>query len=152
MAAMMTSAAAFVHVRAPRASASSPSGAAGFKAAVRGTPVSLSVTARPVAQRAQSLQVVAGSKMTRPNLDDPSVVQFKVHETDSGSSPMQIALLTRRIESLTGHLIINKKDYACQRGLRMLLGKRTRLMRYLAKEDPAKYSETLAGLGLKDRS
>jgi len=90
--------------------------------------------------------------MTRPNLDDPSVVQFKVHETDSGSSPMQIALLTRRIESLTGHLIINKKDYACQRGLRMLLGKRTRLMRYLAKEDPAKYSETLAGLGLKDRS
>lgn len=126
--------------------------ATGFKAAVRGTPVSLAVTARPVAQRAQSLQVVATSKMTRPNLNDEAIAQFKTGANDTGSSSLQIALLTKRIESLTAHLLINKKDYACQRGLRMLLGQRSRLMKYLQKSDPEQYAKTVSGLGLRQKA
>ena len=77
--------------------------------AARGTPVSLNVCARPVASRAQSLQVVAANKMTRPNLDDESIQMFKTGPNDTGSSSLQIALLTKRIESLTEHLLVNKK-------------------------------------------
>lgn len=117
--------------------------------AVRGTPVSVAVAARPAASRAQSLQVVAANKMSRPSLNDEAMAQFKTSATDSGSSSLQIALLTKRIESLTQHLLINKKDYACQRGLKMLLGKRSRLSKYLMKSDHALYLSTMAGLGLK---
>jgi len=121
----------------------------GFKATVRATPVSFH-TVRPAAQRA-SLQVVAADKMTRPNLDHPDLEQFKTGPNDTGSSSLQIALLTKRIESLTDHLMVNKKDYATQRGLRMLLGQRSRLSRYLKKKDPAQYEKTMAGLGLKTK-
>ena len=121
----------------------------GFKAAVRATPVSFH-TVRPAAQRA-SLQVVAADKMTRPNLDHPDLEQFKTGPNDTGSSSLQIALLTKRIESLTDHLMVNKKDYATQRGLRMLLGQRSRLSNYLKKKDPAQYEKTMDGLGLKTK-
>lgn len=95
------------------------------------------------------LQVVAANKMTRPNLSDPDIQQFKTGPNDTGSSSLQIALLTKRIESLTAHLMTNKKDYATQRGLRMLLGQRSRLTKYLKKDDPARYEKTMEGLGLK---
>ena len=125
----------------------------GFKAAVRGTtPVSVAVTARPVAQRAQSLQVVAANKMSRPNLNTEAMEQFKTSANDTGSSSLQIALLTKRIESLTEHLLVNKKDYACQRGLKMLLGKRSRHMKYLEKADPEMYNKTISGLGLRQKA
>ena len=125
---------------------------AGFKVAARGTPVSLNVCARPVASRAQSLQVVAANKMTRPNLDDESIQMFKTGPNDTGSSSLQIALLTKRIESLTEHLLVNKKDYACQRGLRILLGQRSRLMKYLMKKDRAEYERVMNGLNLRIKS
>jgi len=95
------------------------------------------------------LQVVAANKMSRPNLDDADVAQFKTGPNDTGSSSLQIALLTKRIENLTAHLMVNKKDYATQRGLRMLLGQRSRLSKYLKKDDPASYEKTMAALGLK---
>jgi len=119
---------------------------------VRGTSVSLQVSARPVAQRALSMQVVAANKMSRPNLTDESMAQFKTSANDSGSSSLQIALLTKRIESLTAHLIINKKDYACQRGLKMLLGQRSRLSKYLKKRDMELYTKTVTGLGLRQKA
>ena len=95
------------------------------------------------------LQIVAANKMSRPNMDDPDIAQFKTGPNDTGSSSLQIALLTKRIENLTAHLTENKKDYATQRGLRMLLGQRSRLTKYLKKDDPAAYEKTMAGLGLK---
>ena len=95
------------------------------------------------------LQVVAANKMTLPSLSDPDIQQFKTGPNDTGSSSLQIALLTKRIESLTAHLMTNKKDYATQRGLRMLLGQRSRLTKYLKKDDPARYESTMEGLGLK---
>ena len=71
---------------------------------------------------------------------------------DSGSSSLQIALLIKRIESLTEHLLINKKDSACQRGLRILLGQRSRLTKYLQKTDYAEYDRVMNGLGLRIKS
>ena len=124
----------------------------GSKVAARGTPVSLNVCARPVASRAQSLQVVAANKLSRPSLTDESIQMFKTGPNDSGSSSLQIALLTKRIESLTEHLLINKKDYACQRGLRILLGQRSRLTKYLQKKDYAEYERVMNGLGLRIKS
>jgi small subunit ribosomal protein S15 len=64
---------------------------------------------------------------------------------------VQIALLTKRIEGLTAHLVKNKKDYATQRGLKKLLGQRSRLQNYLKKENFAEYSKTMEGLGLRVR-
>ena len=124
----------------------------GSKVAARGTPVSLNVCARPVASRAQSLQVVAANKLSRPSLTYESIQMFKTGPNDSGSSSLQIALLTKRIESLTEHLLINKKDYACQRGLRILLGQRSRLTKYLQKKDYAEYERVMNGLGLRIKS
>ena len=94
-----------------------------------------------------ALQVVAADKRTRPAVAD--VAEFQKSATDTGSSSVQIALLTKRIENLTAHLMVNKKDYATQRGLRMLLGQRSRLSKYLKKDDPASYEKTMAALGLK---
>ncbi len=89
--------------------------------------------------------------MSRPSLDDASVAEFKTGPNDTGSSSLQIALLTKRIESLTDHLLVNKKDYASQRGLRMLLGQRSRLSKYLKKRDPAQYEKVMSGLGLRTK-
>jgi|TARA_B110000977_G_scaffold158602_1_gene202171 small subunit ribosomal protein S15 len=87
--------------------------------------------------------------MSRPSLGDADIAQFKTGPNDTGSSSLQIALLTKRIESLTQHLLENKKDYATKRGLQMLLGKRQRLTRYLKRDDEAMYTKTMEGLGLK---
>lgn len=62
---------------------------------------------------------------------------------------MQIALLTKRIDGLTGHLEKNKKDYSTQRGLKKLLGQRSRLQNYLKKKDFDEYEKTMTALGLK---
>lgn len=102
--------------------------------------------------RVQSLQVVAANKMSRPSLNNEAMAQFKTGASDTGSSSLQIALLTKRIENLTAHLLINKKDYACQRGLKMLLGKRSRHMKYLQKADPDMYTKTISGLGLRQKA
>lgn len=69
--------------------------------------------------------------------------------SDTGGSSVQIALLTRRIEGLTTHLLKNKKDYSTQRGLKKLLGQRSRLQNYLKKKNFEEYSQTMDALGLK---
>lgn len=68
---------------------------------------------------------------------------------DTGSSSVQIALLSKRIDALTGHLLKNKKDYATQRGLKKLLGQRSRIQNYLSKNDAAEYAKVMAALGMK---
>ena len=68
---------------------------------------------------------------------------------DTGSAEVQIALLTERINDLTGHLRDHSKDHASRRGLLMLVGKRRRLLRYLERDDLERYRALVAELGLR---
>ena len=68
---------------------------------------------------------------------------------DTGSPEVQIAILTTRINSLTGHLKTHKKDYASRRGLLMMVSRRRRLLDYLKKVTPERYLEILKRLGLR---
>jgi small subunit ribosomal protein S15 len=74
---------------------------------------------------------------------------YKRHERDTGSPEVQIALLTQRINDLTEHLKRHKKDHATRRGLRMLVGRRKTLRRYLAKKDLQRYQTLVEKLGLR---
>ena len=77
------------------------------------------------------------------------VEKFRIHETDTGSSEVQIALLTRRIEQLVAHLKANKHDHHSRRGLLMLIGQRRRHLAYLSRKDNTKYQALIAELGLR---
>ena len=74
---------------------------------------------------------------------------FKVHPKDTGSPTVQIALLTERINYLTGHFKAHKKDFHSRRGLLMMIGQRRRLLSYLKNKDPKKYQETIDKLDLR---
>lgn len=74
---------------------------------------------------------------------------FRVHETDTGSPEVQIALLTERITGLTGHLRENRQDHHSRRGLLKLVGRRRRLLAYLSKTDIERYRTTIQRLGLR---
>ena len=73
----------------------------------------------------------------------------RLHDTDTGSPEVQIALLTDRINHLTEHLKVHKKDHHSRRGLLMLVGRRRRLLDYLAKNDVERYRALIAKLGLR---
>ena len=77
------------------------------------------------------------------------IQEFRVHDGDTGSPEVQIALLTRRIERLTEHLKEHKHDYHSQRGLMKLVGQRRRLLRYLSENDAESYRSLIAKLGLR---
>ena len=70
-------------------------------------------------------------------------------EGDTGSPEVQVALLSRRIHDLTEHLKVHKHDHHSRRGLRLLVGKRRRLLQYLAKKDINRYRELIERLGLR---
>lgn len=72
-----------------------------------------------------------------------------VHETDTGSAAVQIGILTKQIEELTGHLKKHPKDNHSRRGLLQMVGKRRRLLVYLEKSDNKTYNSTIKKLGLK---
>ena len=74
---------------------------------------------------------------------------FKLHENDTGSPEVQIALLSARIEYLTGHFKVHKKDHHSRRGLLKLVGQRRGLLDYLKKKDMERYRTVLARLGLR---
>jgi len=74
---------------------------------------------------------------------------FKLHDKDTGSSSVQIALLTERINQLTEHFKTHKKDHHSRRGLLGLVARRRRLLNYLKREDPKKYEELLEKLNLR---
>jgi len=78
------------------------------------------------------------------------ISQFARNEKDTGSTEVQVALLTDRIKYLTEHLKTNKKDHSSRLGLLKLVGQRRRLMRYLRKKDFAKYNEVKAALGIRN--
>ena len=73
----------------------------------------------------------------------------RVHDTDTGSPEVQIAILTQRILDLTDHLRSNRQDHHSRRGLLKMVGKRRRLLAYLQKTDIERYRETIARHGLR---
>ena len=77
------------------------------------------------------------------------IKDFEVHEGDTGSPEVQIALLTKRIEELTGHLKTHRKDHASRRGLLKMVGTRSALLKYVSKKDVKRYREIISRLGLR---
>ena len=77
------------------------------------------------------------------------IKEYELHEGDSGSTEVQVALLTERINRLTGHMVTNRHDYATQRGLLNLVMQRRRLLSYLSKEDVSRYHALIKRLGLR---
>ena len=75
--------------------------------------------------------------------------KFELHEGDTGSTEVQVALLTERINQLTGHMVANRHDYSSQRGLLKLVGQRRRLLTYLSKQDVGRYHNLITRLGLR---
>ena len=77
------------------------------------------------------------------------IEEFKLHSTDTGSSQVQIAILTERINSLGEHLKAHKNDHNSRRGLLILVGKRRRLLEYLKNNISSRYEELLNKLNLR---
>ena len=77
------------------------------------------------------------------------IEKFRVHDKDSGSPEVQIALLTERIRELTGHFQVHKKDFHSRRGLLKLVGQRRRLLDYLKSRKIEKYRKIVKELGLR---
>lgn len=77
------------------------------------------------------------------------IAEYGIHENDTGSPEVQIALLTARINHLNEHLKVNKKDHHSRRGLLKMVGKRRSLLNYLVKEDISRYRAIVSKLGLR---
>nr|1FKA_O Chain O, 30S RIBOSOMAL PROTEIN S15 [Thermus thermophilus] len=77
------------------------------------------------------------------------IQEFARFPGDTGSTEVQVALLTLRINRLSEHLKVHKKDHHSHRGLLMMVGQRRRLLRYLQREDPERYREIVEKLGLR---
>ena len=77
------------------------------------------------------------------------IVDFEVHDGDTGSPEVQIALLTKRINDLTEHFKTHKKDHASRRGLLKMVGTRSALLKYVSKKDVKRYQGIISRLGLR---
>jgi len=77
------------------------------------------------------------------------MVEFKLHDSDTGSPEVQVALLSQRIKDITEHLKVHKKDFHTRRGLLKLIGQRRRLLDYLMKKDIERYRKLIKALGLR---
>lgn len=76
--------------------------------------------------------------------------QYKRADNDTGSSEVQVSLMTSRIQHLTEHFKVNKKDFHSRRGLQTLVNKRRKLLKYLKRTDHGRYSTLIQSLGLRD--
>ncbi len=77
------------------------------------------------------------------------IEKYRLHESDTGSPEVQIALLTERISYLTDHFKVHKKDHHSRRGLLKLVGKRRRLLDYLKSKDVNRYKDLIVDLGIR---
>ena len=77
------------------------------------------------------------------------IKDFQRHEGDTGSPEVQVAILTNRMRELSEHLKVQKHDFASRRGLVLMVGKRNRLLKYLARTDRAAYQALIKRLGLR---
>ena len=82
---------------------------------------------------------------------DKVIEKYKTHDSDTGSSEVQIAILSEEIKRLTGHLKDHKKDFSSRRGLLRKVGLRRRLLRYLEKDNPKSFEELTKKLKIKVR-
>lgn len=80
---------------------------------------------------------------------DDIIKKYQIHDGDVGSAPVQVALLTARIEHLRTHFDAHKKDHHSRRGLLKMVGQRRRLLEYLKNSDVERYRELIADLGLR---
>jgi small subunit ribosomal protein S15 len=78
-----------------------------------------------------------------------SIKSLQTHKTDTGSSEVQVGIMTERIKELTEHLKANKHDYMARRGLLQLVGKRRRLLKYIASRDGEAYLALIKKLGIR---
>ena len=78
-----------------------------------------------------------------------TIAEHRLHERDTGSPEVQVALLTVRINHLTEHLKVHTKDHHSRRGLLMMVGRRRRLLDYLRRNDVERYRALIAKLGLR---
>jgi small subunit ribosomal protein S15 len=79
------------------------------------------------------------------------IEEHKTHETDTGSPEVQVALLTARINQLTEHLKVHKKDFHSRRGLMMMVGRRRRMLTYLSSRDINRYRALVSRLGIRSK-
>lgn len=77
------------------------------------------------------------------------VTTYRTHEKDTGSPEVQVAILTERINHLADHLKTHRKDHTSRRGLLMMVGQRTRLLRYLTRLSPDRYAAVVKRLGIR---
>ena len=77
------------------------------------------------------------------------IAEYQIHDNDTGSPELQVAILTTRINSLTQHLRVHKHDEATRRGLLSMVGHRRRLLRYINGEDVGRYRSLISKLGLR---
>ena len=87
--------------------------------------------------------------MLTPRKKKGIIKEHAVHETDTGSTPVQIGILTREIEELTVHLKRHPKDHHSRRGLLQMVGRRRRLLQYLSRKSEKSYQATIKKLELK---
>lgn len=80
---------------------------------------------------------------------DKVIQEYKLHEGDTGSPEVQVALLTERITYLTEHFKVHKKDFHSRTGLLKLVGQRRKLLNYLKKKDVTRYREIISRLGIR---
>ncbi len=85
----------------------------------------------------------------QPSVKKEIIAKYGSSATDTGSPEAQVALLSKRIEELTEHLKVNKNDHHNRRGLILLVGKRRRILQYLAKTDVTRYRAIIEKLGIR---
>src|SRR5690625_677456 len=102
--------------------------------------------ARGSATKNQRRQLYMAMRKERRN---ERISEFKVHENDTGSPEVQIAVLTEEITTLNEHLRFHKKDHHSRRGLLKMVGKRRNLLNYLRKKDVTRYRDLIEKLGLR---
>ncbi|HEX5410569.1 MAG TPA: 30S ribosomal protein S15 [Terriglobia bacterium] len=84
-----------------------------------------------------------------PDAKSQVISKFKVHDSDSGSPEVQVALLTERISYLTEHFRVHRKDHASRRGLLTMVSKRKRLLEYLRRHNADRYKQVIDRLGIR---
>ena len=77
------------------------------------------------------------------------VSDYRIHDKDTGSPEVQIAILTKRINELRSHFDVHKKDHSSRRGLLKLVSRRNQLLKYLTREDRTRYQQIIGRLGLR---
>ncbi|MCB5295642.1 MAG: 30S ribosomal protein S15 [Candidatus Cloacimonetes bacterium] len=84
-----------------------------------------------------------------PEAKTAIMAEFKLHESDTGSPEVQVAMLTKRIQDITAHLKVHSKDFSTRRGLLKLIGQRRRLLDYMKRKDINRYREIIKALGIR---